>query len=178
MKIGIVGAGNVAFGVARFWTKKDVSRFSAIRGTWRSCAHPLERCAASKIGTPAEAVAFGEVVVLAVPWTAVPDAFVSGWCLRGKIVMSTVNALKPDMSGLPVGTTSSAMEEIAKLATCAVVVRAIPSFAELLAAGSTAVNGQIGTVFVGGNDGGAKRSKAARNIRRYGRTSLKWRKTR
>jgi predicted dinucleotide-binding enzyme len=77
MKIGIVGTGNVAFGVARFWTKKDVSRFSAIRGTWRS-AHPLERCAASKIGTPAEAVAFGEVVVLAVPWTAVPGALRQG----------------------------------------------------------------------------------------------------
>jgi hypothetical protein len=43
MKIGIVGAGNVAFGVVRFWTKKNVSCFSAIRGTWRGYAQPLKR---------------------------------------------------------------------------------------------------------------------------------------
>ena len=47
----------------------------------------------------------------------------SGWSLRGKIVMSTV-ALKPDMSGLAVGTTSSVTEEISKLAPCAVVASA------------------------------------------------------
>jgi len=92
--------------------------------------------------------------------------------------MSTVNTLKPNMSGLAVGTTTSATEEISKLAPCAVVESASPSFAELLAAGSTAVNGQIGTVFVCGNDAGAKRSKAIHNVRRYGRTSLEWRKTR
>jgi predicted dinucleotide-binding enzyme len=74
--------------------------------------------------------------------------------------MSTVNALKPDMSGLAVGTTTSATEEVSKLAPCAAVVSAIPPFSELLAAGSTAVLGQKGTVFVCGNDAGAKRSKS------------------
>jgi len=61
------------------------------------------------------------------------------------------------MSGLAVGTTTSAAEEIAELAPGAAVVSAIPSFAELLATGSTAVNGQIGTVFVCGNDSNAKK---------------------
>jgi hypothetical protein len=55
--------------------------------------------------------------VLAVPSTAVPDALRQGGDLRGKIVMSTrLNALEPDMSGLAVGTTTSAMEEISKIA--------------------------------------------------------------
>ena len=102
MKIGIVG-GYVAFGAARFWTNKDVSCFSA-----RASAPAL--IPASKIGTPAEAVAFREGIMLAAPWTAVPDALRQGGDLRGKIVMSTVNALKPDMSGLVVGTTTSAMD--------------------------------------------------------------------
>jgi 8-hydroxy-5-deazaflavin:NADPH oxidoreductase len=158
MRIGIVGAGNVALGLARFWQKGNHHLFFSYSSDMAKLRASTQAVSpASKIGTPAEAAVFGEVVVLAVPWTAVPDALRQCGDLRGKIVLSTVNALNPDMSGLAVGTTTSAAEEIAKLAPGAAVVSAIPSFAELLATGSTAVNGQIGTVFVCGNDSSAKK---------------------
>jgi predicted dinucleotide-binding enzyme len=96
------------------------------------------------------------VVVLAVPWSAVADAVNAAGPLSNKILYTTVNALTPDMSGLAVGTTTSAAEEIAKLAPGARVVEALPPFAELLASGSASVGGHRGTIFSCGDDPGAK----------------------
>ena len=44
----------------------------------------------------------------------------------------TTNPLKPDMSGLELGTTTSAGEEVARAAPGARVVKAVPPFAEVL----------------------------------------------
>jgi predicted dinucleotide-binding enzyme len=66
MKIGIIGAGNVAFGVARFMDEKRRELlFSNSRDMEKLRASAQALSPASKIGTPAEAVAFGEVIVLA-----------------------------------------------------------------------------------------------------------------
>jgi 8-hydroxy-5-deazaflavin:NADPH oxidoreductase len=110
----------------------------------------------ARIGTPAEVVAFADVVLLAVPWTAVPEALQAAGSLADKILFSCVNALKPDMSGMAVGTTTSAAEEIAKLAPGARVVEALPLFAEVLHSGDTQFNGQTATVFYCGDDAQAK----------------------
>lgn len=71
-----------------------------------------------------EAAAFGEVVVLAVLWPAVPDAIQSAGNLSGKILVDCTNPLAPDLSGLVLGTTNSAAEEVARLAKGAKVVKA------------------------------------------------------
>jgi predicted dinucleotide-binding enzyme len=73
-----------------------------------------------------------------------------------KILWDCTNALKPDMTGLLIGTTTSGGEEVAKLAPWAKVVKAIPPFAELLHSSSTSIGGQKSGVFVCGDDGGAK----------------------
>jgi len=68
MRIGIVGAGNVALGLARFWQKGNHELFfSYSRNMEKLHASTRAVSPASKIGTPAEAAVFGEVVVLAVP---------------------------------------------------------------------------------------------------------------
>ena len=67
-----------------------------------------------------------------------------------------MNALTPEKSGLAVGTTTSAAEEIAKLARGARVVEALPPFAELLASGSASVGGHPETTFCCGDDQEAK----------------------
>src|SRR5262249_50866013 len=72
------------------------------------------------------------------------------------------NALTPDKSGLAVGTTTSAAEEIAKLARGARVVEALPPFADLLASGSATVGGHPGTIFCCGDDQKAKSIVAGR----------------
>jgi 8-hydroxy-5-deazaflavin:NADPH oxidoreductase len=60
------------------------------------------------------------------------------------------------MSGLAVGTTTSAAEEIAKLAPNARLVESMPVFAEVLLSPSTQFNGQTPTVFYCGDDVEAK----------------------
>lgn len=57
----------------------------------------------ARTGTPAGAVAFGE-------WAAVPEALKAAGDFEGKTLFSCVNCLKPDFSGLEVGTSTSAAE--------------------------------------------------------------------
>jgi predicted dinucleotide-binding enzyme len=157
MKIGIIGCGNVGVTLARFWVKNG----HQIMLSYSHDDAKLQRAAASvskaaKTGTPREAAAFGDVVVLAVPWASVHNAMEAAGPITNKILYTTVNALSPDKTGLVVGTTTSAAEEIAKLAPKANVVEALPPFAELLASGSTTVGGHQGTIFCCGGEPGAK----------------------
>lgn len=94
--------------------------------------------------------------MLAVPYTAIGDALKAAGSLDGKILFSCVNALLPDMSGLAVGTTTSAAEEIAQLAPGARVVEALPLFAEVLNAPSQQFGDQTASVFYTGDDQEAK----------------------
>ena len=104
MKIGIIGAGNVATGLGKLWDKNGHELFFG----YSRDAEKLKKTALSvspsaKSGSPQEAVAFGDVVVLAVPYSAVPDAMAAAGSLAGKLLFSRVNALKADYSGLAVG---------------------------------------------------------------------------
>jgi predicted dinucleotide-binding enzyme len=103
-------------------------------------------------------VAFGEVVVLAVPFTAVDSALAEAGPLGDRVLWSCVNALKPDFSGLAVGFDTSAAETIAARAQGARVVAAIPPFANAIASGQLAYDaGLEPTVFLCGDDDAAKR---------------------
>jgi len=157
MKIGLIGAGNMGSGLGKIWAENGHKlMFSYSRNTSK-----LEKIAQSigsdaSVGTPAEAVRFAEVVVLCVPYGAVEDALKTAGSLEGKILFSVVNALLPDMSGMAVGTTTSAAEEIAKLAIGARVVEALPVFAEVLNSPSRCFGDQQATVFCTGDDESAK----------------------
>lgn len=157
MNIGIIGSGNVGMNLAKIWVKNGHRvklSFSRDASKLRTGAESLGKNASA--GSPRDAAFFGDVVVLAVPWGAVAEAIEAAGPLSGKILFSTVNALNTDMSGLAVGTTTSAAEEIAKLAPDARVIEALPPFAELLATGSTLVDGAQGTVFCCGEDSAGK----------------------
>jgi 8-hydroxy-5-deazaflavin:NADPH oxidoreductase len=157
MNIGIIGAGNMGSSLGKIWAENGHKlMFSYSRDTTK-----LEKIAQSigsnaSVGTPAEAVQFAEVVVLSVPYGAIEDALRAAGSLEGKILFTIVNALKPDMSGMAVGTTTSAAEEIAKLALGASVVEGLPVFAEVLNSPSRRFGGQQATVFYTGDDEEAK----------------------
>ena len=108
-------------------------------------------------GSPREAVVFGDVVALAVPWEAVTPALHQAGSLAGKVVWDCTNALKPDMSGLAIGTTTSGAETVQRLAPGARVVKGIPPFAELLHSADPTIDGEPVGVFVCGDDAAAKR---------------------
>jgi predicted dinucleotide-binding enzyme len=161
MKIGMIGAGNVATGLGKLWTRNGHELFfSYSRDAEKLKKTALSVSAAARYGSPAEAAAFGDVVVLAVPYSAVPDAIQAAGSLKGKLLFSCVNALKPDYSGLAVGTTTSAAEEIARLAPEARVVEGLPAFAEVLHSASLEIAGQKPTVFVSGEDANDKKTVA------------------
>ena len=157
MRIGIIGAGNMGTGLGKFWAKNGHKlMFSYSRSPEKLKAAAASVGFGSQIGTPSEAVQFADVVVLSVAWAAVEDALKQAGSLEGKIVFSCVNALLPDMSGLAVGTTTSAGEEIAKLAPGARLVESMPLFAELLHAPFRQLSGQTPSVFYCGDDAEAK----------------------
>ncbi len=108
-------------------------------------------------GAPNAVVRDAEVIVLAVPWNAVPEALDAAGDLAGKILWDCTNPLLADFSGLSIGTTTSAGEEVARMAPRARVIKGIPPMAALLASATPTIAGRAPAVFVAGNDDEAKR---------------------
>jgi predicted dinucleotide-binding enzyme len=104
----------------------------------------------AKVGTLAEAAAFGEVVVLTVPWGAVRDTITAMGNLNGKIVVDAINAFAP-----PPPEHGSVGQDVAALATGARVVKAFNTMGEETMANPD-FNGQTATAFVCGDDAAAK----------------------
>jgi 8-hydroxy-5-deazaflavin:NADPH oxidoreductase len=85
MKIGIVGAGRIGGGIARQLTAAG----HGVLLSFSRDPQTLERLAAemgpsASAGTPADAVAFGEVVVFSVPWSTWPQALEQTGPLTGR----------------------------------------------------------------------------------------------
>lgn len=125
MNIGIIGAGNVGKALGEAWLKRGhevVFSYSRDMKALRTYAAGLgpKACA----GTPAEAVSFGDTILFAPPWAAAEDALQAAGPLTGKVVIDCTNPLTPDLSGLAIGHTTSAAEEIARRAPGARVVKA------------------------------------------------------
>lgn len=161
MNIGIVGSGNMGASMGRAWAGKGhkvLFTFSRNQDELRAVA--LAAGPNARPGGPAEAAAFGDVILLAVPWGALAEALAQAGDLTGKVLFSCVNCLKPDFSGLAAGTTTSAAEEIARLAPGAKVVEAIPPMAQILASDSHRLGGQQLSTFYCGDDAEAKRRVA------------------
>lgn len=158
MNIGIIGAGNMGSGLGKFWAQnghKLMFSYSRDESKLQKIAQAIGSNAS--VGTPTEAVQFADVVLLSVPYTVIADALKAAGSLDGKILFSCVNALLPDMSGLAVGTTTSAAEEVAQLAPGARVIEALPLFAEVLNSPSQQFGDQTATIFYTGDDQEAKR---------------------
>jgi hypothetical protein len=157
MKIGIVGAGNVGTGITKLLTPKG----HEIMLSFSKDAAKLAQTAKAfgvKSGSVAEVVSFGDVIVIATPWAATREALAQAESPSGKkIVWDCTNALKPDLSGLAIGTTTSAAEEIQKAAPWARVVKAIPPFAEAMHSGTVRIGTKGAGVFVASDDAEAKR---------------------
>jgi predicted dinucleotide-binding enzyme len=161
MNIGIIGSGNMGANMGKAWARKGhqvLFSFSRDEAALRAAADAAGPNA--RPGTPAEAAAFGDVILLAVPWGAVPQALREAGDLTGKVLFSCVNCLKSDFSGLAVGTTTSAAEEIARLSPGAKVVEAIPPMAQILASESHRLAGEQISTFFCGDDPEAKKPVA------------------
>jgi NADPH-dependent F420 reductase len=155
MKVAIIGTGNMGAGLA--------STLAAAGHEITIGARDLTKAAAlaDKIGHGAigggiaAAAKLADVIILALPFGAAAEAIKLAGDLAGKIVVDLANPISADYKELVIGHTTSAAEEVQKLAPRARVVKAFNTiFAQLLAPESR--QGKTLQVFVAGDDAVAK----------------------
>jgi NADPH-dependent F420 reductase len=149
MRIGILGAGNIGGALGTLWAAQGHDIVFGVREEQSYTVQILMNrvTANARTGTMREAAAWGEVVVLAVPWQAVPEVLAQVGDLGEKILVDCTNRMVPPAPG----SAASGAEEVARRAPGARVVKAFNTLgAENLA------NLQFGTqqasTFVCGDD--------------------------
>ena len=123
MKIGIIGTGNVGMVLGLHWAKAG---HEVAFGSRRASSEELQAVKEKhgiEMASPADAAAFAEVVVLAVPWSVTQRVIEGLGDLTDKIVLDCTNPLGPnftiDLSG------TSGGEQVAEWAKGAYVVKAL-----------------------------------------------------
>lgn len=137
-KIGIIGSGNVG---------------SALLKGLTSAGYEVSTSNEENV---AEIAASSEIVILAVPFTAIDDVLKKiGNSVNGKILIDATNAITPEYQ-LAVGFSTSGAEELQKKAPQAKVVKAFNTvFAQNMATGK--LNDKTLTAFAAGDDEEAKK---------------------
>ena len=132
MNVGILGTGHVGSSLA---TGLSRGGHAVKLGSRDPASARVETAKGVTVGTYAEALAFGEVVILAVPFKVVREAIaaVGANAFAGKTLVDATNPFPPPQGW---GSSTSGAEEIAKLVPGAKVVKAFNHvFAHLMATG-------------------------------------------
>ena len=124
MKIAIVGPGNVGLGLARLLAAKNYEVVLAHKDLTVATRLAADIGSSSEAADIADIAKLAHIVILAVPYGAAEAAIAALGDLSGKTLIDVTNPLTPDYLGLTIGHTTSAAEEIAKLAPGAHVVKA------------------------------------------------------
>ncbi len=91
-KIGIIGSGKVGGAIGGVWVKAGHDVMFSSRNIEHDRAMAARLGANAHAGTPREAAAFGEVVMISVPYHALPDVRADlGGLIKGKVVIDTCN---------------------------------------------------------------------------------------
>jgi 8-hydroxy-5-deazaflavin:NADPH oxidoreductase len=92
MRIGVIGSGNVGSALGGVWAKAGHEVMFSSRNLDKDKELAAEIGANARAGTPREAAAFGEVLVFAVPYGALPELGKSlANSIKGKVVIDTCN---------------------------------------------------------------------------------------
>ena len=91
-KIGVIGAGRVGGALGGVWVKKGHEVMLSSRNIENDKALAAKLGGGARAGTPREAAAFGEVLLVSVPYRALPDVGKDlAGLLKGKVVIDTCN---------------------------------------------------------------------------------------
>lgn len=124
MKISILGAGNVGMALARALLRAGQPVTIGVPEPARHAQAVAALGAQATLCGSEEAAAAGELVILAVPYTAALAIAASRDDWQGRVLVDATNPLAPGLAGLSLGTTTSGAEQIAERARGARVVKA------------------------------------------------------
>lgn len=157
MRITIIGSGNVGGARGRLWAAKGHEIVFGVPDP----RNPRVLSLVESIGgdaratTVPDAARVSDVIVLAVPWTAAEQAIRSAGDVSGKTLIDCTNPLTADASGLTIGTTDSAAEQLARWAKGAKVVKAFNTIGAQNFA-NPRFGSEGASMFLAGDDGAAK----------------------
>ena len=160
MKIAVIGAGNVGGALGTLWAGKGHEVVFGVRDPKSAKVAALAKSSGARAASLVEAASDAEIVVLATPWPAAEEAIRSAGNLAGKILVDCLNPIRPDLSGLLIGTDNSAAEEVARWAPEAKVVKAFSTIgAENFA--NPRFGSENASMFIAGDDPAAKAAVGA-----------------
>jgi len=157
MKISVIGMGNVGGTLGTRWASMNHDVVFGVREPTSPKVKSLLKLTENRARAASvpDAVASSDVVVLATPWGAVRDAIAVAGDLRGKVLVDCTNPIAENLTGLAVGTTTSAGEQIARWAPGARVVKAFNTTGSSNMANPRYKEGNV-TMFICGDDAEAK----------------------
>lgn len=126
MNIAIIGAGSVGGMLGKLWAARGHEITFGVRDQRSPRLEALLHTigAGAQAASIKDAVAAAETLVLAVPWEAARAAVEACGDVSGKVLVDCTNPVAAGLSGLSIGLTTSAAEEIAGWADGARVVKA------------------------------------------------------
>jgi 8-hydroxy-5-deazaflavin:NADPH oxidoreductase len=161
MKIAIVGSGNMGAALGTIWAKNG----HQVMFSYSKDANKLSSLASinnlTSKGSFEEAIAFADVVMLAIPYTSLEEILANKAIFQNKIIISCVSGLQPDFSGGTIGLATklsiSIAEHISHVLQNTKVVEAFnTTFAEILQMPSRELDSNKPSVFYCGDDVEAK----------------------
>ncbi len=160
MKIAIIGAGNVGGTLGAAWAQKAGHEilFGVRDPAAAKTAALVQKIGGkARAGTPAQAAAFGDFIVLTVPWPAAEAAIRSLGDVNGKIILDATNplAMGPDGLSLEIGHSISAGEKVQGWAKGASVFKTLNTtgFGNMA---NPVFDGEKSLIFVAGDDAASK----------------------
>lgn len=161
MNIGIIGSGRIGGNAGWLFARAGHAvLFSFSRDPEKLAALAAAAGAHARTGTPRDAAAFGDVVMLAVPWGAIDEALAAAGPLDGTILIDTTNQFTgTGLVALPDGISAAAYN-----ARRARGARLVKAYNTLTAGFQAAAAGRAGpdrvVLFLCGDDPGAKETVA------------------
>ncbi len=158
MDIGIIGSGNVGGTLGTRWAQ--TGHHQVIFGSRHPESDEMRQLAAksgSRAASLREAAAAAELLLLATPWPATQAILEGLGDLTGKVLIDATNPVLPGLTGLELGTTTSAAEQVAGWAYGAKVVKAFNTVGYNIMA-NAAFGADRPVMFYCGNDAAAKRT--------------------
>ncbi len=155
MKITIIGTGRLGSTLGKIWAEKGHLIMFGSQDPQKAIKLANSIGFNATGGTYEQASKFGEIIILAVPWSGVKETIKKAGDLEGKIIVDSTTSAAPSLGGLSTEPTPSAAEKVAKWAVGAKVIKAVHTIG-VESLNKTQFGTQQASLFVCGDDLDAK----------------------